>query len=201
MTPSQPFVEGVFYHIYNRGNNKENIFEDEGNYNHFLKLWTKYIEPIAETYCYVLLKNHFHALIRIREDLGLSQKPSDISIMPKAEQAFANFFNAYAKSYNNSKNRTGKLFALPFKRKLVLSLGYIAELVFYIHANPQKHGFTNDFRRYPHSSYHSFLSEKPTKLMRTEIIKLFGGLDNFIQYHEEKANVLKPLEHDLEGDD
>ena len=125
MLQTIPFVEGAFYHVYNRGNNKENIFDDAGNYLYFLKLWAKHIEPIAETYCYVLLKNHFHALIRIRENLSLSSKPSDLTRMARAEQAFANLFNAYSRAYNISKNRSGKLFSTPFRKKPVLSHGYI----------------------------------------------------------------------------
>ena len=55
------------YHLYNRGNNREDIFRDEGNYEHFLKLYARHIMPIAETYCYCLMRNHFHLLLRIRD--------------------------------------------------------------------------------------------------------------------------------------
>ncbi|MCF6348833.1 MAG: hypothetical protein L3J20_11120 [Flavobacteriaceae bacterium] len=41
---------GKYYHIYNRGINGESIFLTKDNYQHFLKLYDKYIEPIAETY-------------------------------------------------------------------------------------------------------------------------------------------------------
>jgi putative transposase len=58
---------GVFYHIYNRGNNRENIFREERNYAYFLQLYTRHIAPIAETYAYCLLKNHFHLLIRVKD--------------------------------------------------------------------------------------------------------------------------------------
>ena len=73
--------------------------------------------------------------------------------------------------------------------------------MFYIHANPQKQGFVSDFRFYEHSSYRNILSSKPTKLMREELLSYFGGLDNFIEYHEQKGDQLIRLEHDLEGED
>ena len=57
---------GEYYHIYNRGNNGETLFREQRNYPYFLKLYTKYIEPVAETYAYCLLKNHFHFLVRIK---------------------------------------------------------------------------------------------------------------------------------------
>jgi hypothetical protein len=44
----QDFLEaGVVYHIFNRGNNKENIFIEEKNYPFFLSLLDKYIVPMA----------------------------------------------------------------------------------------------------------------------------------------------------------
>ena len=68
MTSPSPLVPGVFYHIYNRGTNRENIFVEERNYGYFLQLYAKHIEPVAKTYAYSLLKNHFHVLARIREE-------------------------------------------------------------------------------------------------------------------------------------
>jgi len=57
---------GKYYHIYNRGNNRENVFFEERNYHHFLNLYVKYIELVADTYSYCLLPNHFHLLVRIK---------------------------------------------------------------------------------------------------------------------------------------
>jgi REP element-mobilizing transposase RayT len=56
------------YHIYNRGVNRENIFIEERNYAHFLTLYTKYIVPVADTFAYCLLRNHFHLLVRTRTE-------------------------------------------------------------------------------------------------------------------------------------
>jgi hypothetical protein len=54
--------------IYNRGNNGENLFREQRNYPYFLKLYAKHIEPIAETYAYCLLRNHFHLLVKIKDE-------------------------------------------------------------------------------------------------------------------------------------
>jgi putative transposase len=56
------------YHIYNRGINGENIFKEERNYAYFLTKYAQYIEPVAETFAYCLLKNHFHIAIRTRSE-------------------------------------------------------------------------------------------------------------------------------------
>jgi hypothetical protein len=68
MSSPEPLQHDHFYHIYNQGINGEPLFREERNYQYFLKLWARYIEPIAETYAYCLLSNHFHFLIRIKED-------------------------------------------------------------------------------------------------------------------------------------
>ncbi len=186
------------YHIYNRGNNKENLFIEEKNYFYFLKLWKKYISPITDTFAYCLLKNHFHFLIRIKDEEQLLlykallksakfEKPllsKEETIRKIISQSFSNFFNAYAKSINKSYQRTGSLFQERFRRKNIDNDNYLTEAIFYIHANAQRHGFINDFRNYQHSSYPSLLSSHSTLLMRTEVFDWFGGRDGFKKYHE-----------------
>ena len=68
MTSPSPLLYDTYYHIYNRGNNGENIFVQERNYMHFLNLHFKYIEPIADTFAYCLLRNHFHMAVRIKSE-------------------------------------------------------------------------------------------------------------------------------------
>src|SRR5436190_13292713 len=96
-TDIPPITYGNFYHIYHRGNNRENIFFQERNYRYFMELYIKYIPSIAETYAYCLLRNHFHLLVRIKR----GWKTSDVSVTSEVlnpTQQFANFLNAYAKS-------------------------------------------------------------------------------------------------------
>ena len=67
MTSPSPLKSGVYYHIFNRGTNRENVFIEERNYRYFLQLYLKYIEAVAETFAFCLLKNHFHLLVRMKE--------------------------------------------------------------------------------------------------------------------------------------
>ena len=55
------------YHIFNHANGFENIFTEDENYRFFLDKYKEYITPIAETYAYCLLPNHFHLVVRIRK--------------------------------------------------------------------------------------------------------------------------------------
>ncbi len=172
----QDFLEkGYFYHIYNRGNNKENLFLEEDNYTYFLNLISKYLLPISDIYAYCLLKNHFHILLRIKEETDVLEN--------KLHLPFSNLFNAYTKSINKKYNREGSLFKERYKRKRITDEKYLMQNIVYIHLNPIKHGFYENFRGYPHSSFNALISEKPTKLKRKEVLELFGGKENFIDAH------------------
>ena len=55
-----------YYHIYNRGNNKENIFVNDDNYLFFLDKWKLHLHPHTDTLAYCLMPNHFHFLIKVK---------------------------------------------------------------------------------------------------------------------------------------
>jgi putative transposase len=191
MTSPTPLEYGQYYHIYNRGNNGENLFFEERNYPYFLKLYAQHILPVADTYAYCLLRNHFHVLVRIKTEEEQAQtlrvsKTLRVSeaFKPKSpSQQFGNLFNAYAKAVNKAYGRTGSLFENPFGRVPVASESHLVHLVAYIHQNAQKHGFVQDFRQWPYSSYHAMLSHKPTRLEREEVLAWFQGQPGFEKFH------------------
>jgi len=83
-----PLQPGQYYHIYNRGVNRTNIFVEERNYVYFLKLYAKHISPVAETFAYCLLRNHFHLLVRIRiHQTDAVSKTASVSTASVLEQA------------------------------------------------------------------------------------------------------------------
>ncbi len=176
----EPIISDRYYHIYNQGNNKENIFKEEKNYNYFLKLLIKHVVKYSDIYCYCLLKNHFHLIIKTKEKIEDK----------KIQQSFSNFFNAYSKSINKSYNRSGSLFRDRFKRKIIENENYFKQLIIYIHLNPQNHHLINDFRDYKHSSYQSIISDSFTNLKRNEVIELYDDKENFIFVHDNFNNSL-----------
>ena len=173
---------GKYYHIYNRGIAGTNVFLEERNYDYFLGLSVKHIEPVAETFAYCLLRNHFHLLVRVKLKTSEVSETSEVSMA--ATRAFSNLFNAYAKAINNTYGRTGGLFEHRFRRLEVTSETYCLRLVHYIHFNPQKHGFVTDFRDYPYSSYRALLSDKPTRLQREHVLDWYGGRVAFDAVHQ-----------------
>lgn len=212
MTSPPPLLFDTYYHIYNRGTNGENIFIEERNYEYFLKLYEKHVSPIADTFAYCMLRNHFHIAVRIKSEEEIiktlkvssanqnhtkqdnlanpndsqSRKPLG-SLIPEnyASQRFSNFFNAYAKSINIAYARTGSLFEHPFGRVPITNDHQFWTVIAYIHQNPQKHKFVKDFRDWKYSSYGVILSTKHTIVKRDKIMKWFGNKDEYIALHND----------------
>ena len=176
-----PLENGKYYHIYNRGINSDILFKENDNYNYFLKLYETHIDPIAETFAWCLMKNHFHFLIRIKE---VNEIKTAIKIQPS--QSFSNLFNAYTKAFNKKYHRHGALFERPFRRKWVNFDTYFQNLTVYIHNNPVHHNICDHPLEYAWSSYLSCISDKPTKLKRQEVIEIFNDVENFKFLHRLK---------------
>ncbi len=151
-----PFVSGEYYHIYNRGNGKHEIFLDDEDYDRFIKLLyvcnseKKFVfrdsitdigidafdfereEPLVSIISWVLMPNHFHIfLISHRSDLWEEDYNPITEFMRKLSTAYAMYFN---KKYG----RSGSLFEGKFKSKHVEQDSYFNYLFAYIHLNPIK---------------------------------------------------------------
>jgi hypothetical protein len=71
-----PLEYGKYYHIYNRGINGEDLFRSNENHEYFLRLYEKYMEVVIDTYAWCLMGNHFHLLIRVKEEDEIGFIPS-----------------------------------------------------------------------------------------------------------------------------
>jgi len=151
MTRKIFFVPGEFYHIYNRGTDKRVIFKNTKDYNRFVLLLylcnsTKPVNIEAELQkgrtflelmesnrgdelvdigAYCLMPNHFHILIKEKNEKGISL------FMKKLSTAYSMYFN---KKYD----RSGALFEGRFKAKHISDDAYLKYLFAYIHLNPIK---------------------------------------------------------------
>jgi putative transposase len=211
---AQPLTPGMFYHIYNRGINGCEIFREKNDYERFLRLYDTYIDPVAETYAWALMGNHFHLVIQIKDnicyrfsnadrsidavrfqemkwlthDLSACEAPDSVKkINPKNH--FSHLFNSYSKYYNTKYNRHGSLFERPFKRIKITSETYLRHVIMYVQNNPVLHGFCEHTIEYPWTSYLSTISKNSTKLKREEVLDLFGGKENFKYSHSICTNV------------
>ncbi|WP_206549405.1 MULTISPECIES: hypothetical protein [unclassified Chryseobacterium] len=117
----------------------------------------------------------------IRE--SFSEK-AQIDVDKIISQQFSNVFNSYTQAVNKNYSRTGKLFELPFRRRLITSDDYLIKTILYIHNNPKKHFLTNEIFSYQHSSLPQILNNNQNGKITKEIISLFGSLDNFRLLHQ-----------------
>ncbi|VAW43169.1 hypothetical protein MNBD_CHLOROFLEXI01-5362 [hydrothermal vent metagenome] len=203
MSKPQPLRYDTTYHIYNRGNNGETIFRQPENYLYFLKLFVKHFHLHVLTYAYCLMPNHFHFLlhIRSREEIVAAYRRAETQtprvletlgvLVPEPSQAFGNVCNAYTKAINKRFQRTGSLFENPFDRIEVTNNRYFCNLITYIHHNPQTHGFVDDFRDWPYTSYDAILTEKPSRVARADVLDWFGSKHEFVEAHETAVDEAK----------
>ncbi len=197
-----PIEHDKFYHIYNQSVNGENLFREKENYEYFLKQYDKYIEPIAETFAWCLMPNHFHVLVRIKEKAEIDKKNLPIPVrvqnpdrdyytnikIKHPSKYFSDLFNSYTQAFNKKYKRSGTLFKRPFRRICVDNEKYYKNLIIYINNNPVHHGFVEDIIEYPWTSYLTVISNKPTHLQRDELINWFDDVENFIYLHKIKNN-------------
>ena len=174
---------GNIYHIFNRGNNGEDIFKEKRNYYYFLLKYEEYCSDVFETYAYNLLKNHFHLMVNVKEKCIVPRKDGKGEIGLDASKQLSHFFNSYSQSVNKACNRHGKLFEEPFRRIEVNSDEYFTTLLYYIHFNAQHHRMIKDFRDWEFSSWHGLLNNEPSFLEKQEVIEWFGNKEHFIKAH------------------
>ena len=179
----QPLTEGYCFHIYNRGVNNEDIFKEPHNYDYFLKQYQFYCSDVFETMAYALMKNHFHFLVRVKENVIVPKHNDDGIIQLNASKQLSHSFNSYAQSINKMYRRTRPLFESPFERKQIDSDAYITSMILYCHFNPQLHGFVSDFKKWGFTSYHSILRTDNSLLASSKVLDWFGGVNGFERMH------------------
>lgn len=194
-----PFEPGKVFHVYNHGNAEDNIFREEENYHYFLKRYGHYIYPVARTYAFCLMPNHFHFMVGIRpveELVGFFREKypdrdpqSFKNFADLVSNQFKNFLISYSKSFNKKYDRRGSLFLDNIRRKLVEDDIYYIQLINYIHQNPAHHGFVDKASEWPLSSYHLFLSHKETRLEREKVLDWFGGRKAFVEFHKQNQEI------------
>jgi putative transposase len=161
-----------------------------------------YISPIAETYAYCLMPNHFHLVVRIRkreviEKLISNSNFSKVQNFGKVEiekylsKQFAKFFSCYTQSFNKRYKRMGSLFIKNFKREPIIDKQHFFNAVIYTHRNPIHHGFRDSFDEWEYSSYFDIINNCSELVEVEKLLKTFGGSDAFIDMHQQNLAVFQ----------
>jgi len=149
---SAAFMQGQYYHIYNRGAGKGEIFFNEGNYEYLLRLVKRYYQKHGATViAYCLMPNHYHFLLRQETDEPLSKF---IGVL----------FNTYAQAVNIQQGRAGTLFGGRFRHKCVDKWEYLVILCRYIHRNPVKARLASKPEDWLYSNYREWIGMRNGEL-------------------------------------
>lgn len=146
------YLENGYYHIYNRGAGKSEIFLDDQDYRAFLHFLKKYLDPKSEhsldselkLLAYCLMPNHFHLLVH------QSTRDGIIKFMRSLATSYSMYFN-------NRYERSGTLFQGVYKAVIIETEVYFLHLSRYIHLNPRD--LSESWVNYPYSSYKAYLGD------------------------------------------
>lgn len=167
------FAGDSYYHLYNRGWNKQDIFLDAQDYAVFLSLLKRHLskEPSVDkqqreyphlvkqvsVLSYCLMPNHFHLLVHNIESHGI-------------ELLMRSVATSYVAYFNRKYQRIGSLFQGRYKASLIDSDEYLQHISRYIHRNPK------DYTGYPYSSYKAITQSWIVEwLSSEELLDTFEG--------------------------
>lgn len=185
------YVEGGYYHLYNRGVEKRNIFLDDRDYKVFLHFLKKYLSPpasistsltestltgvtpvrqrpiqtvygVVTLLVYCLMPNHFHLLVKQDIKEGITKLMNRIA-------------TNYGMYFNKRYERVGSLFQGVYKAVLIDNEEQLLHLSRYIHLNPFEieNGKLDKLIDYPYSSYGDYLGQRKTKWLKIDEILLY----------------------------
>lgn len=114
-----------YYHLYNRGNRKENIFQCEKDYKIFHNLLYKYTRKYGlHIMAYCFMPNHYHLILKCGEDVTA------------VTRFMRSFMVAYAMYFNRKHNKVGHLFQGPFQVRRLVGIRDLETVKNYLRSNP-----------------------------------------------------------------
>lgn len=210
-----PLITGQYYHVFNRGINKQPIFLKRREYKRALeafqfysfatqklrlskffllsqtereRLWIQMINAnnkLVDILCFCLMPNHFHFLLEQKIDDGISKFMGD-------------FQNSYTRYFNTSHRGIGPLLQGQFKAVRIEDDEQLLHLSRYIHLNPYTSFIVKeleDLLDYPWSSFPEYLSKIETGICKkAQILSQFPNTEAYRSFVFDQANYQRELE-------
>lgn len=191
------YAHESYYHIYNRGVNKNPVFLDNQDYEVFLGLLKRYLDDKTEfkknrtphpnfyneidlvSFC--LMRNHFH--------LFIYQKENPLAII----NFMRSLTTAYGMYFNKKYNRVGPVFQQRYRAVRMKSDSQLLHITRYIHLNPK------EFKTYPWSSYKYFTGKAHAAWVKPQgILEMFqDNYEKFVEDYIPTKEDLDELKFDL----
>ncbi len=165
-------LAGHYYHVYNRGCNRERIFADSVNYEFLLRrAKTLLADYPLRVIAYCLMPNHYHFLFCPEADGTLSRFVQRL-------------FNSYTQAFNKQQDRSGTLFEGRARSVLVDTDEYALHLCRYIHLNPVRAGLVTHPGDWPYSNYLEWLQRRSGALVDATFVQQYfpdgAGYEAFV---------------------
>lgn len=193
-----PLVTGNYYHIYNRGVDKRDIFMDKTDLDRFIlsivhfnqrdpigsieKVLVEYAEnslelireventqPLVSIVCFTLNPNHFHFIVKQEIDGGISE-------------FFKRLLGGYTNYFNKTHDRSGALFQGRFKSNLIKNDAYELRIYPYVHMNHKVHDIPIDKIHLIYSSENEYNTNNfqiVSENEANELLMRYGGVGEF----------------------
>ena len=176
-----------FYHVYNRGINRQQVFYSDQEYHEFIELMREYLpDSRVDLHAFTLMPNHFQMILRQLEYLAMCKFMKHVC-------------ERYACGFNKRHGRTGHVFQGRYKRVFIDRDEYLQHLSRYIHLNPVHAKLVKSASEWEHSSFPTYVNGGNADFLTTDIIlSMSGGKEAYLHYiHEPRPAYGEELERYL----
>lgn len=201
----QPLITGEYYHIYNRGVDKRDIFSDKKDLDRFIESMSEFNrteaivslanlrktnqiapkalskEPLVSFIAYCLNPNHFHFVLKQLVDGGIAK------FMQKLQGGYTFYFNV-------KNSRSGSLFQGTFKSQLMNNENYFNKIIGYTNKNYQVHNIPKNKMNLVFASDYEYENNNFKIVSKEEgkrILEIFDGNKNFKKHCDEIVSIIR----------